>query len=106
MRVDLSSLPTTVFNLTDSYPEPYYATSPCSTVPGCSSPAVQLGHVAANAKRPGLPLGLLLLNTTEILPNNGGVKITMAGGASQPGCSGGRTLIYNMVCDATAPAGA
>jgi hypothetical protein len=95
--LDLSAMPRTTFRMNDSYPDAYTVAAPCVDVSlgavTCASSAVQNPHGTSC----GLALGALAQNSTSALPSGkDGMRITMAGGA------GGRTLVYDMVCDETA----
>ena len=96
--LDLGSMPRTVFRMNDSYPDAYVVAAPCVDVQlggvTCSSSAVQSPHGTSC----GLELGALAQNSSSALPSGkDGMRITMTGG------SGGRTLVYDMICDETAP---
>ena len=84
--------------MNDSYPDAYVVAAPCVDVQlgvvTCSSSAVQSPHGTSC----GLELGALAQNSSSALPSGkDGMRITMTGG------SGGRTLVYDMICDETAP---
>jgi alpha-L-fucosidase len=109
---DLTSLPTSVFTLHDSYPVPYFITSPCvaslpnvetycPTPPTVSSPAVQNPST-------GLCLGLGLYNDTSVSllsPSSPleGFSLTLLEGDTY-NCGYARQITYNFVCNASAPA--
>ena len=102
--IELSDMPATVFRMSGgSFPGTYAVTAPCQHVlldsAVCNSSAVE------SQGRPGepcgLPLGMLAQNTTAPLPSGeDGMRILMEGGA------GGRTLVYDMICDKAASPGA
>jgi hypothetical protein len=101
--LDLSAMPSTVWRMNDSYPDAYAVTAPCAHVrlgsgasaATCNSSAVQNPHGTTDC---GLLLGMRRENSTAALPSGeAGMRITMAGG------TGGRTLVYDMICDRTVP---
>jgi hypothetical protein len=94
---DLGAMPTATFRMNDSFPDAYAVAAPCAAVSlgatTCDSPAVQSPHGTSC----GLALGMLRQNSTSALPSGeDGLRITMAGG------SGGRTVVYDMICDKSA----
>lgn len=96
--LDLSAMPRAVFRMNDSFPDAYAVSAPCVDVVlgdvTCSSSAVQ----NPTATSCGLALGSLSHNSTAALPSGAdGMRITMTGG------DGGRTLVYDMVCDKSVP---
>jgi alpha-L-fucosidase len=95
--LDLSAMPRTVFRMNDSFPDAYAVSAPCVDVVlgsvTCTSSAVQ----SPTATSCGLALGALSHNSTAALPSGAdGMRITMIDG------DGGRTLVYDMVCDKAA----
>lgn len=95
---DLSALPQLMYNLTDSYPDQYAVTSPCTTIPSCNSSAVQNPHFPDSC---GLPLGYRSMNSTQPLSTaiaTDGITITFSGGSNAPGCPGGVDVQRKIQC--------
>eukprot|EP00040_Diaphanoeca_grandis_P019203 m.101217 g.101217 ORF g.101217 m.101217 type:complete len:689 (-) comp27315_c0_seq1:283-2349(-) len=113
---DLSGLPTQNFMINDSWPEPYLVTSPCGHVDITSCPAcaktpgnsnlIQLlgphdaptpGAYGCNGSR------CIYCDTTATQPEVGstgaadGITLKFTGG------TGGRSTVFNMICDKTVP---
>lgn len=100
-------------------PVSYDVTSPCAIVrptvtctagtPEFASPAVQVLQ-SGDPAVPCLPLGQLDANTTMEYLNASnpatGIQMTLKDGVNHPNCPGGRTLVYQLYCDADAPQGA
>ena len=97
--ITLKTLPIGPFTLTDRLGDAYAVTSPCSSVysQGTSAPGAE--DVAGLR----IPLGFLSDLSTAPLPSHlvaqGGMRLILGGGDAQPGCSAGRILQYDMVCD-------
>jgi len=115
---DLSSMPTGPFRLEDTYPEPYLVTSPVQDIgdigkycpnskPDAASPVLQLNGGSATAPAECIDLGLRShTSAAAAQPGNpsSGIVLAMTGGQNHPNCGGGRSLAFNVSCDATAPA--
>lgn len=115
---DFSSMPTGIFRLKDSFPDNYIISSPTVDVqnvaklcpnsqPDEASPAIQLLGPDPTNPSECLDLGLRSHTTAEALKASdptAGVVLTLTGGQNHPNCDGGRTVVYEMACDASAPA--
>ena len=114
LAFDLSTLPPGSFDVVDtsSYHTPYTVSSPCVSAPTsrcanantvAASPAYALVGASPNTRCYSLggaagAGGVLPPGTeTAALPSQGGLRVSVQGG------EGGRNLIYNLVCNATAP---
>ena len=103
--ISLKSLPNGSFALTDRMKDRYSVVSPCLDANGTLSPALETWYGEAGK----IQLGLLTKLSTAPLPaalttsGRTGMRLILGGGDALPGCRKGRTLWYDMVCDANAP---
>jgi len=101
-RIDLSQLPSTAFALTDHLGDRYEVVSPCHSVAGKSSPAVEVSGLTVPAG--GIPLGYVADLTVQPLPGHHDGLRLMLGNGGTVGCPTGRSVWYDMVCDTDGPA--
>lgn len=112
---DFSAMPATTFTLQDAAGDTYFVTHPCAIVEDASSlctgsdpPLVPAPAYQAHGSS-CIALGNVSEATARTIPTpegqTSGVSLTYAGGQDNPGCEGTpRTVVFEMVCDATAPA--